>query len=84
MQWDFLRNEELAGTCEDKFIAGCRFRQNSFFFFLFLHPLRHRVGSAYQAGILSAASGAEMANFEQMKKIVPLCVKLPLVNMSAS
>ena len=28
-------------------------------------------GAAYQAGILSAASRAEMADVEQMKKIVP-------------
>ena len=30
------------------------------------------LGAAYQAGILSAASGAEMVDIEQMKKIVPL------------
>ena len=29
------------------------------------------LGAAYQAGILSAASRAEMADVEQMKKIVP-------------
>ena len=34
-------------------------------------PLRH-CGAAYQAEILCAASGAEMADIEQMKKIVPL------------
>ena len=39
--------------------------------FLFLHPLRHRVGEANQAGILGGASGAEMADVEQMNKIVP-------------
>ena len=33
--------------------------------------LRHRSTAAYQAGILSAATGAEMADVEQMKKIVP-------------
>ena len=48
-----------------------RFRHTSFFvFFLFLHPLRH-CEAAYQAGILSAASRAEMADVEQLKKIVP-------------
>ena len=36
-----------------------------------MHPLRHRVGATHQAGILSEASGAEMANVEQLKKIVP-------------
>ena len=45
-----------------------RFCHTSFFF---LRPFRHRAGAAYQAGILSAASGAEMADDEQMKKIVP-------------
>ena len=44
---------------------------NSFFFFLILHPFRHRFGAACQAGILSAASRAQMADVEQMKKIVP-------------
>ena len=51
----------------------CRSRlgHNSFFFFLLLYPLRH-CGAAYQAEILGATSGAEMADIEQMKKIVPL------------
>ena len=44
---------------------------HNFFFLLFLHPLRHRFDAAYQAGILSAESGAEMADVEQLKKIVP-------------
>ena len=35
-----------------------------------MHPLRHRFGTAYQAGILRAASRAEVADVEQMKKIV--------------
>ena len=52
--------------------CGFRFCNNYFFSLLFLHPLRHRFGAAaYQAGILSAASRAEMANIEHMKKIVP-------------
>ena len=38
---------------------------------MFLHPFRHRFGAAYQAGILSVASGSEMADVEQLKKIVP-------------
>ena len=38
---------------------------------LLLYPLRH-YGAAYQAEILSAASGAAMVDKEQMKKIVPL------------
>ena len=54
---------ELVGTC-----AIC----NSFFFLLFLHPLRHSFGAAYQAGILSAANRAEMADVEQLKKSDPL------------
>ena len=36
-----------------------------------MYPLRH-CGAAYQAEILGAASGAEMADIEQTKKIVPL------------
>ena len=68
----FFADEELAGTVEDK-VHRCMsgFCHNSFFFLLFLHPLRHLSGAAYQAGILSAASRAEMADVEQMKKIVP-------------
>ena len=41
-------------------------------FFLLLHPLRHRFGTASQAEILSAVKRAEIAGVEQMKKIVPL------------
>ena len=36
-----------------------------------MYPLR-LCGAAYQAEILGAASGAEVADIEQMKKIVPL------------
>ena len=39
---------------------------------MILNPLRHRFGAAYQAEILGAASGAEMADIKQTKKIVPL------------
>ena len=63
------------GTCRNmrRQIRRCRirFRHTSFFSFLLLHPFRHRVGAAYQTGILSATSGAEMADVGQMKKIVP-------------
>ena len=54
-------------------VHRCRFQfcHTSFFFLLFLHPFRHRFGAAHQAGILSAASRAEMADVEQMKKIIP-------------
>ena len=41
------------------------------FFLLFLNSFRH-LKAANQAEILSAASGAEMANVEQTKKIIPL------------
>ena len=69
----FFADEELAGTVEDKFIAvGLDFAtilSSSFccctLFTVFLF------GEAYQAGILSEASRAEMADVEQMKKIVP-------------
>ena len=36
-----------------------------------MNPLRH-CGAAYQVEILGAASGAEIADIKQMKKIVPL------------
>ena len=62
------------GTCRNNWrqVHSCRSRfcHNYFFIFLFLYPLRHRFGAANQAGILSAASRAEMADVEQMKKIV--------------
>ena len=65
--------EELVETETAKFVAvGLDFATTLFSSFLFLHPLRHLIGAAYQAGILSAASRAEMADVEQMKKIVPL------------
>ena len=52
-------------------IVRFRFCHTSFFSFLFPHPFRHRFGAASQAGILSAARRTEMADVEQMKKIVP-------------
>ena len=61
-------------TCPNMWrqVHSCRswFCHKSFFVLLFLHPLRHLFGATCQAGILSAASGAEMAAVEQMKKIV--------------
>ena len=48
------------------------------FFLLILNPLRH-CGAPYQAEILGAASGAEMADISQMKKIVPpITCEIPL------
>ena len=65
----FFADEELAGTFEDKFIAvSLDFATLLSSPFLFLRPLRHLFGAAYQAGILSAASRPEMADVEQMKK----------------
>ena len=54
-------------------VRPCRFRfcHTSFFSLLFPHLFRHRFGEAYQAGILSAAREAEMADIEQKNKIVP-------------
>ena len=50
-----------------------------FFFFLILKSLRR---AAYQADILGTASRTEMADVEQMKKIVPLITcEVPFVNM---
>ena len=70
----FFAVEELAGTCEDRFIAV------DFDFATLLSspfcscilPLHHRFRAAYQVGILGAASRAEMADVEQLKKIVPV------------
>ena len=54
-------------------VPRCRFRfcHTSFFSLLFLHPCRHRFGATNQAGILRAASRTDMADVEQMKKIIP-------------
>ena len=48
-----------------------RLGHKSFFFLLILNPLRH-CGAANQTEIFGAAKRAEMADIEQMKKIVPL------------
>ena len=64
--------EEVAGTREDKFVAV-----DFDFATILSSPFCSCILFAivlellYQAGILSAASGAEMADVEQMKKIVP-------------
>ena len=64
-------DEELVGTCEDKFIDV------DFDFATLSSPFcsciifRHRFEAAYQTGILSATIRAETADVEQMKKIVP-------------
>ena len=72
-------------TCRESWryihCSGFWFCHNPVFFFLFLHPLRHRFGTANESEILIAAKSAEMADVEHMKKIV---VQLPLVSMSAS
>ena len=67
----FFADEELAGKVEDRFIAVCldfATIPSSSFCSCVLFAI---FGAAYQAGILRAASGAEMADVEQMKKIVP-------------
>ena len=47
MQSDSVADEELARTCEDKFIAvDFDFATTSFFSLLFLHPFRHRSGDS--------------------------------------
>ena len=71
MQSDFFADEELVGTCEDRLIAV------DFDFATILSPFCSCIlfaivlVTAYHAGILSAASRAEMADVEQMNKIVP-------------
>ena len=87
----FWRHRTFRGwrTCRNlrKQVCRCRFRlcHTSFFsFFLLLHPFRHRVGAAYQAGILSAARRSEMADVNKWKRLFHSSrVKLPLVKMSA-
>ena len=65
-------DEELVATELVKFIAvGMDFATILFSSDCFLHPFRHPFGAAYQAEILGAASGAEMADVEQTKKIIP-------------
>ena len=62
------------GTCRNKrrHIHHCWSRYgHNFFFFMILKPLRH-CAAACQAEVLGTTSGAEMADIEQMKKIVPL------------
>ena len=52
------------------FFAG--FRQNPIFFSLFLHHFRHPFGAADQAVFFGTADRAEMADVEQMKKVIQL------------
>ena len=69
----FFADEELAGTDEDKIIAvGLDFAtiRSSFFCSCTLFAIL-LVQPACKAGILTAARRAEMADVEQMKKIVP-------------
>ena len=64
--------EEHVAMEEDRFIAAGRDLDRTLSSsFLFLYLLRH-CGAAYQTEIQGAASGADMADIEQMKKIVPL------------
>ena len=64
-----FEDEELAETVEDRFIGFDFATIISSFCSCILFAIVF--GTADQAGILSAASGAEMADVEQMKKIVP-------------
>ena len=66
-------DEELVAVEEDRFIAASRDLDTtiSSSSLCSCNPLRH-CGAAYQAEILSATIGAEMADIEQLKKIVPL------------
>ena len=61
--------EELVAIKEYIFITAGGDLDTTLFFILY--PLHH-CGAAYQAEILGAASGTEMAGINQMKKIVPL------------
>ena len=71
MQSDSMRWRILSP--KKRLIHRCwtRLGHNSIFFFLILYPRRH-CGAAYQAEILGAASGAEIDDIKQMKKIFPL------------
>ena len=72
------------GTCRDNLCQVhrrlLRFCHIPVFFFLFLHPLRHRFGAASQAEILSAASRAEMADVVQMICDLVFGVDIPNLN----
>ena len=70
MQSDSMRRKNSSQQRRNISRCSSRLGHNPFFF-LILNPLRH-CGAAYQAGILSAQSGAEMADIERMQKIVPL------------
>ena len=51
------------------------FRHNPAFFVLFKHPFRHPFGAAGRAEIPGTTERAEMADVEQMKKIVPFITR---------
>ena len=59
----------FAQVCQDS--KDARLGHNPFFFFV-PAPICNLFGAAYQAEILSAASGTKIAVIKQMKKIVPL------------
>ena len=64
---------KLADIVEDRFIAiGFDFSIIIYSSFCSCILFAIVFGAANQAGILSAASGAEMADVERMKKILPL------------
>ena len=63
--------EELVAIIEDRFIAAGRDLDTTFSS-SFRSCILFAIGAAFQAEILCAASGAEMADIKQMKKIVPL------------
>ena len=74
--WIAIRLFADEGTCRNmrRQVHRCRFRfcPTSFFSFLLLHPFRHRVGGSLSSWIFfGAAKTAEMADVEQMMKIIP-------------
>ena len=83
MQSDFSRMKNLSEHEKTSHRCRCRFCRNPVFILLFSHPFCHRFGAAYQAGILSAANRAEMADVEQMKIPFVTC-EITFGKMSAS
>ena len=68
----FFADEELAGKVEDRFITvGLDFATVLYSSFCSCTFFAVFFGAAYQAGILCAASRAEIADVARMKKIVP-------------
>ena len=67
--------EELVAIRYEKHICHkSRHGYNHFSFFLFLNYFLHR-NAANQAAIFGAAKRAEMADIEQLKKIIPLITR---------